>query len=472
MNASAPAPVSDEVILARAFLCRVAEPACVALWDYVRREGPVAAAAAIRRGAEPTEVAAATAARRASADPEADLEAGLRHGMRLIAPESPEWPHFAMAALEAAVLRRLPSYRAGTERHRDGGDPVPPLALWVKGPGELATAAVRSAAVVGSRAATAYGEHVTAELSYGLAARGFDIVSGGAYGIDAVAHRAALSADGQTVLVSAGGLDRPYPPGNAALYERVAETGLLISESPPGAAPHRHRFLTRNRLIATLATGTVVVEAATRSGALSTARHCQLIGRTLMAVPGPVTSPMSAGCHALLRSVGGERTVLVASLEHVLEAIGTAGEGLDGPAAPDTAVPNTAGSDTAAPAAAALNTAAPDAAAPPDPLRQRIDQLDAQARRVFDGVPVRHSIREDDLARRVGLPVVDVIRALPALRLAGLVESTDEGFRLAAAFRKRGSPPRVVIAGPIAGAAAGESPGADATLGRMPGAPA
>jgi len=435
MNASAPASIGEEVLLARAFLCRVAESACVPLWDFVRREGPVAAAGAIRGGAVPREVAAVTAARRASADPEADLEAGLRYGMRLVVPESPEWPHFALAALEAAVRRLLPSYRAGTERRRDGGDPVPPLALWVKGPGDLAAAAVRGAAIVGSRAATSYGEHVTAELSYGLAARGFDIVSGGAYGIDAVAHRAALSAEGQTMLVSAGGLDRPYPPGNAALHERVAESGLLVTESPPGAAPHRHRFLTRNRLIASLATGTVVVEAAKRSGALNTARHCQVLGRTLMAVPGPVTSPMSAGCHMLLRGDNAERAVLVASVEHVLEAIGSAGEGIDAPESPD-------------PAAAQ------------DQLRQRIDLLDSRARRVFDGLPVRQAAREDELARRVGLPVVEVIRALPTLRLAGLVESTDEGFRLAAAFRKRSQPPRRRVPNPDTSTAVGPSPGA------------
>jgi len=354
--------------------------------------------------------------------------------MRLVVPESPEWPHFALAALEAAVLRLLPSYRAGSAQRREGGDPVPPLGLWVKGPADLAAAAVRGAAIVGSRAATAYGEHVTTELSYGLAARGFDIVSGGAYGIDAAAHRAALSAEGQTILVSAGGLDRPYPPGNAALHERVAATGLLVSESPPGAAPHRHRFLTRNRLIASLATGTVVVEAASRSGALNTARHCLLLGRTLMAVPGPVTSPMSAGCHALLRGDTAERTVLVASVEHVLEAIGTAGEGID------------MGSD--------------DAATTPDLLRQRIDLLDARERRVFDGLPVRKPAREDELAQRVGLPAVEVIRALPALRLAGLVESTDEGFRLAAAFRKRSPPPRMRVADPDTATTVNSGPGA------------
>lgn len=406
-------PVDDEVLLARAYLSRVAEPACIPIWDLVRREGPVAAAGMIRRGAAPGDVTSATAARRESADPEADLEAALRHGIRLVVPESADWPHFAVAALDAAALRRLSAYRSGAERHRDGGESIPPLALWVKGAGELASAGVRGVAIVGSRASTSYGQHVTAELAYSLASRGFDIVSGGAFGIDATAHRAALAADGPTILVSAGGLDRPYPPGNAELYERAADSGLVVSESPPGAAPQRHRFLTRNRLIAALSTGTVVVEAAARSGALNTAYHCRALGRMLMAVPGPVTSPMSAGCHVLLRREDGDRALLVASVDDVIEVVGAAGEGLERPARRDER---------------------PD----PDELRTRIDRLDPRARRVFDGIPARRPAGEDELARRCGLPVVEVIRALPALRLVGLVESTPEGFRLAQAFRRRG----------------------------------
>jgi DNA processing protein len=144
---------------------------------------------------------------------------------------------------------------------------------------------------------------------------------------------------------------------------------------------------------------------------------------------------MSAGCHALLRGDSSAGTVLVASLEHVLEAIGTAGEGIDG-------------------------SSSDDAAAASDQLRQRIDLLDARARRVFDGLQVRRPAREDELARRAGLPVVEVIRALPALRLAGLVESMDEGFRLAAAFRKRAQTPRLGVAPPETGTAVGPSPGA------------
>ena len=414
LDAAEPSAVTDEVRLARAYLSRVAEPGCIPVWDLVRNAGPVDAAAAIRRGAVPDDVAGATSARRDSADPEADLDAAIRHGLRLVVPESDEWPHFAVAGLEATALRRLAAYRSGRERHREGGEPIPPVALWVKGPGHLPQAGVRGVAMVGSRAATAYGRHVTTELSYALAGRDFDVVSGGAFGIDAAAHQGALSADGQTILVSAGGLDRPYPPGNAALFDAVGESGLLVSESPPGAAPQRHRFLTRNRLIAALSTGTVVVEAAARSGALSTAKHCLMLGRTLMAVPGPITSAMSAGCHVLLRREGDERALLISSVDDVLEAIGSAGEGLHRPARPDE--PVAAGE-----------------------LRQRIDRLDPLSRRVFDAVPVRRPAREDELARRSGLPVVDVIRSLPALRLAGLVESTEEGFRMAAAFRRRTS---------------------------------
>ena len=129
--------------------------------------------------------------------------------------------------------------------------------------------------IVGARSATPYGTQVATDLGYALARREFAVVSGGAYGIDSAAHRGALAAGGPTVLVSAGGVDRPYPPSSAGLFDRAAEHGAVISESPPGSAPHRQRFLTRNRLIAALSTGTVIVEAAARSGAMNTARHCE-----------------------------------------------------------------------------------------------------------------------------------------------------------------------------------------------------
>ena len=156
-------------------------------------------------------------------------------------------------------------------------------------------------ALVGARAATGYGEHVAMESSAGLVDRGFAIVSGGAYGIDGMAHRAALASDGTTIAFLAGGVDRFYPLGHESLLSRIAQTGAVVSELPCGAAPTKWRFLQRNRLIAAASEATVVLEAGIRSGSLNTAGHAAALGRPLGAVPGPVTSPASAGCHRLLR---------------------------------------------------------------------------------------------------------------------------------------------------------------------------
>ena len=355
--------IDDETLLARAFLSRVAEPTSIPVWDWVRRVGPIVAADTIRSGRVSADVAAATEARRHSADPAADLDAAQRHGIRLLVPESPDWPHFALAALERTGTARAATFDAGQRRISESGEPMPPLALWVRGPGDPSTLGIRSLAIVGARAATAYGEHVTAELAYGVAGHGVCVVSGGAYGIDAAAHRSALAAGGQTVVVSAGGLDRPYPAGNASIFDRAAQSGLVISESPPGSAPQRHRFLTRNRLIAAFSTGTLVVEAARRSGAANTAAHAVTQGRPLMAVPGPVTSPMSCGCHDLLRRPVNP-ALLVTSVDDVLAVVGVMGEGLDEPE----------------------RGAAGDA-------RAELDRLDPTARRVFEGLPVRNAAR-------------------------------------------------------------------------------
>jgi DNA processing protein len=399
--------VDGEVLLARAYLSRVGEPASVGLWCLVREVGPVVAMRGLREGRVAPRLLAETAARRTSVDPEADLIAAERHGLRLVVPESDEWPNFAFAALEKAVLPRGAAYeRGGAFTRSESGEPVPPLALWARGPVELATLGVRSVGIVGARAATAYGEHVTADLAYGLARRDVVVVSGGAYGIDAAAHRAALAADGPTVVVSAGGLDRPYPPGNATLFDRAADTGLLVSESPPGCAPQRHRFLTRNRLIAALSTGVVVVEAAGRSGAINTAGHCRTLGRPVMAVPGPVTSPMSAGCHELLRREE-DPALLVTSVDDVLAVVGSVGEGM-----------------------ADRHVAATD-------VRAELDQLDPIARTVFDGLQAVRFARPPELAARSGVSALEVIRALPTLDLAGLIETSDAGYRIAQRLRAR-----------------------------------
>lgn len=197
-----------------------------------------------------------------------------------------------------------------------------PLVLWAQGPARLDEVAHRAAAVVGTRAATAYGEQVAGDLVAGLVQRDVAVVSGGAYGIDGAAHRAALDCDGVTVAVLAGGLDVAYPSGHSALLHRIGQHGLLFTEYAPGVRPARYRFLTRNRLVAAMAGATVVVEAGLRSGAANTAAWARALGRVVAAVPGPVTSSASAGCHALLRN-GAE---LITRAEHVVELIGHIGE--------------------------------------------------------------------------------------------------------------------------------------------------
>lgn len=176
-----------------------------------------------------------------------------------------------------------------------------PLALWVHGRPEALVEAGSGIAVVGSRSATNYGEHATAMVVSTAVADGRTVVSGGAFGVDALAHRGTLSRDGSTVAVSAGGVDRLYPSGNAQLLRSIRDGGgALVSEIAPGGLPMKSRFLARNRLIAALTCATVVVEAAWRSGSLSTAHHALDIGRAVGAVPGPITSAQSAGCHKLL----------------------------------------------------------------------------------------------------------------------------------------------------------------------------
>ncbi len=176
-----------------------------------------------------------------------------------------------------------------------------PIALWTRGTDEALRALPRSIALVGARAATGYGEHVTMEASAGLVDRGYTIVSGAAYGIDGMAHRAALASKGMTVAFLAGGVDRFYPSGHDALLTRIVESGAVVSELPCGSPPTKWRFLQRNRLIAASSLATVVLEAGWRSGSLNTANHAAQLGRPVGAVPGPVTSAASAGCHRLLR---------------------------------------------------------------------------------------------------------------------------------------------------------------------------
>jgi DNA processing protein len=171
--------------------------------------------------------------------------------------------------------------------------------------------------IVGARRATSYGREVARALGFGVAAAGFLVVSGLAFGVDACAHRGALDAGGRTIAVLGCGPDIAYPAAHRSLWRRISEDGLVISELPPGATPWRWTFPARNRIMAALAGMTVVVEAAARSGSLITARHAQDLGRRLGAVPGPVTSKASAGANQLLT----EGACVVREAEDVLDAI-------------------------------------------------------------------------------------------------------------------------------------------------------
>lgn len=253
-----------------------------------------------------------------------------------------------------------------------------------------------SLALVGSRASTRYGEQVASQMAAQLADHGAVVVSGGAYGIDAAAHRGALRT-GRTISVSAGGVDRLYPAGNATLLQEVIEHGALVAEVPPGCQPGRHRFLSRNRLIAAMSQATVVIEAAWRSGALSTARHAADLGRPLGAVPGPVTSMESAGCHRLLR----EGAVCVTDADEALELVLPLG--LTDPEADKEADPARAGSGL-------------------------LDGLDRSSAAMLDAMPARGAASVEALARSAGLAESEVRAALGLLELAGKVCRDPRGW--------------------------------------------
>ncbi|WP_153427035.1 DNA-processing protein DprA [Streptomyces alkaliphilus] len=289
--------------MARIRLSRVIEPGDAALGRRLADVGAVGVCADLRANRPPPGVGAERWAglrlRWREARPERDLCTAQKPGIRFVCPGDAEWP----AQLD------------------DLGD-VRPVGLWIHGGPSLRLLAVRSVAVVGSRACTDYGAHVAAELGAGLADRGWTVVSGGALGIDGAAHRGALAVGGATVAVLACGVDVPYPAPHADLLRRIAEQGLVVAELPPGWRPTRGRFLTRNRVLAALTRGTVVVEAAVRSGALSTARRAADVGRAVMGVPGSVLSTHSRGVHRLLREEG----VLVGGVEEILELVGPMGE--------------------------------------------------------------------------------------------------------------------------------------------------
>ncbi|GBG40369.1 DNA-processing protein DprA [Mycobacterium montefiorense] len=374
------AAFDDPAWSAWAYLSRVAEPPCPELAGLVRCVGPVEAAERVRRGLVGDELAQRTAARREIDRAAQDLDLLARRDGRLITPDCPEWPLVAFSSFDGVGARPRGA---------------PPMVLWALGPARLDEVAARAAAVVGTRAATAYGEQVASDLAAGLAERDVAVVSGGAYGIDGAAHRAALHCDGITVAALAGGIDIPYPAGHSALLHRIGQHGLLFSEYPPGIRPARHRFLTRNRLVAAVAGAAVVVEAGVRSGAANTAAWASALGRVVAAVPGPVTSSASAGCHALLRN-GAE---LVTRADDIVELVGRIGELAFEDPRPATA----------------------------------FDGLGEAERQVYEALPGRGAATVDEIAIASGLPPEHVLGPLAMLEVAGLTERDCGRWRIASA---------------------------------------
>ncbi len=301
-----------------------------------------------------------------------------RVGARFVVPGDPEW----VAGLDDLAHVEPIQRRGGA-----------PFGLWLRGPGQLTELAGRSVAVVGSRAATAYGAGVATDLGAELAERGVTVVSGMAFGIDAAAHRGALAGGGPTVAVLANGLDLAYPSGNTSLFEAVAKDHLVVSELPPGAHPTRIRFLARNRLIAALSNGTVVVEAALRSGARNTAGWALECGRPLMAVPGPVHSRASTAPHLMIRN--GSATLVTCAAD-VLELVSGLGEH---PVLPG-----------------------------PTPQRAT-DTLTDEQLAVFEATPARRRVSFGEIALAAGVPVPSCLVALQVLQDLGLVEASEQGWR-------------------------------------------
>jgi DNA processing protein len=364
----------DAERLHRVLLARVVEPGDEVCGRWLRETG---AAEVVRRlaggGQQLPGVTdarwAGLRARAGRADPERDLALARDSGTRFVCPGDGEWP----AQLD------------------DLGD-ARPVGLWVRGLPSLRIWALRSVAVVGARACTEYGAHMASALGAGLAERGWVVVSGGAYGVDGAAHRGALGAGGATVAVLACGVDRPYPRGHTQLITRIAEQGLVIGELPPGDHPTPSRFVLRNRVIAALTRGTVVVEAAYRSGALVTARAAQRLGRFTIGVPGPASSGLSAGVHELLRG----EAVLVTDAAEVAELVGDMGE---------------------------------LAPARHGPVLPR-DLLDPAAARVLAALPAREPALRQEIARDAGTTEDDAVARLYELRSLGFVERHGDGWKL------------------------------------------
>lgn len=363
--------------LARVALSHLFEPGDVRLVRLARQLGAVQLYDELLTGKHDT-ARVEVGARLQRIDPERVLEAGGRRGLRYVIPGDDEWPDRLDPLDHVAPLYE----RTGI-----------PMGLWVRGPLRL-DALARSVAIVGSRSATTYGSETASRIAAEVGRAGYAVVSGAAYGIDVAAHRGALAAGAPTVAVLACGADRIYPPRHERLFQILAAQGAIVSEVGPGLPPTRLRFLSRNRIIAGLGRGTVIVEAALRSGALNTANWTGRLSRPVMGVPGAVTSASSEGVHRLLRS--GAAT-LVSTGGEVLELIAPAGEHL--------------------------------AAEEQEPVRPR-DRLTLREQQVLDAVPVGGAASVDSIGHAAGMGLLAVQSALDVLQARGLVAPMGNGWRL------------------------------------------
>lgn len=309
-----------------------------------------------------------------------DLDMVARVGGRLVIPEDEEWPGML-----------------------DDLGPAAPLGLWVRGVASLSTVLSRAVAVVGARAASNYGTKCASDLAWDLAARGITVVSGGAFGIDAAAHRAAIAREAPTVAFMAGGVDRFYPAANAELFDQILATGAIVSETAPGMTPMRHRFLLRNRLIAASSQVSVIVEAGWRSGALNTARHALELSRQVAAFPGSVYSASSTGAHKLVREHEAE---LVTCSDDVIALMDD-----DSPALFSATADGVASENGDHPSKA-------------DPR----EALDEREKICLNALTVSKPLDVGTIASRAGLTIADALNSLSALDLAGLAERRDTGW--------------------------------------------
>ena len=351
-------------------LAHVVEPQDARMGAFIDAEGPIATIDAIRRGTIPKREVDGLQARLREFSFARALRELERSSARLVFRDSPEWP---------TQLDDMKSIR--------------PFVLWVCGTPNLRLAAIRSISMVGARNCTPYGSFIARDWSARFSDQGWVIISGGALGVDGAAHQGVLSVSGITICVLASGVDVAYPRTHESLIANIADSGLVISESPPGQQALRQRFLSRNRIIAALSRGTVVVEAGTRSGTTSTANFANEFNRPLFAVPGPITSPMSAGCHQLI-SEG--KAMLASNWEEVGFMLGDRQLTLD---LPEIEVRDT-------------------------------DGLTSVQKAVLDAVPIRQGKSADEVMVATGLSLREVLSSLGVLESGGFIRQNGHLWQI------------------------------------------